>query len=72
MEPADLRSRLSGVVAFMVTPFNDDLSLNVSGLRRNLEKLLEQPICAVVAAGASLEHQCSLARGGAIAMRRWD
>ncbi|HEU4387175.1 MAG TPA: dihydrodipicolinate synthase family protein [Blastocatellia bacterium] len=55
IDPVELRSRLSGVVAFPVTPFKSDLSLNLAGLRRNLEKLLEQQVCAIVAAGGTGE-----------------
>ena len=55
MEPAELRKRLSGVIAFPVTPFKSDLGLDVPGLRRNLEKLIEHPVCAVVAAGGTGE-----------------
>jgi 5-dehydro-4-deoxyglucarate dehydratase len=55
LERAELRSRLRGVIAFPITPFNADLSLNLPGLRSNLEKLLEHPICAVVAAGGTGE-----------------
>jgi 5-dehydro-4-deoxyglucarate dehydratase len=55
MEPGELRSRLSGVIAFPITPFKRDLSLDVEGLRENLRKLFEHPICAVVAAGGTGE-----------------
>src|SRR5215204_476396 len=55
MEPAQLRSRLSGVIAFPVTPFKQDLTLDLAGLRHNLTKLIEHPICAVVAAGGTGE-----------------
>jgi 5-dehydro-4-deoxyglucarate dehydratase len=55
MKQADLRSRLQGVIAFPVTPFNPDLSLDVGGLRRNLESLLGHPVAAVVAAGGTGE-----------------
>ena len=55
MEPAELRSRLSGVIAFPVTPFKEDLSLDLAGLHRNLTKLVEHPISAVVAAGGTGE-----------------
>jgi 5-dehydro-4-deoxyglucarate dehydratase len=55
MHPSELRSRLSGVIAFPITPFNDDLSLNLSGLHENLTKLTEHPISAVVAAGGTGE-----------------
>jgi 5-dehydro-4-deoxyglucarate dehydratase len=55
MKPAELRSKLSGVIAFPNTPFKSDLSLDVDGLRENLAKLFEHPICAVVAAGGTGE-----------------
>lgn len=50
-----MRARLNGVVAFPVTPFQDDLRLDVPGLRRNLRALLRHPVCAVVAAGGTGE-----------------
>jgi 5-dehydro-4-deoxyglucarate dehydratase len=55
MKPRQLRERLSGVIAFPITPFNEDLSLDLKGLRRNLNKLLEHPISAIVAAGGTGE-----------------
>ncbi len=55
MDPQELRSRLHGVIAFPVTPFKKDLTLNLEGLRTNLERLLEYPICAVIAAGGTGE-----------------
>jgi len=55
MEPTELRGRLSGVIAFPVTPFKSDLTLDIEGLRQNLEKLIEHPVCAVVAAGGTGE-----------------
>jgi 5-dehydro-4-deoxyglucarate dehydratase len=55
MEPTELRSRLLGVIAFPITPFKNDLSLNLTGLRENLTRLLDQPICALVAAGGTGE-----------------
>jgi 5-dehydro-4-deoxyglucarate dehydratase len=55
MHPSELRSKLSGVIAFPITPFNDDLSLNLSGLHENLTKLTEHPISAMVAAGGTGE-----------------
>src|SRR5712691_520199 len=55
MEPTELRSKLSGVIAFPITPFKSDLSLDVEGLQENLAKLLEHPVCAVVAAGGTGE-----------------
>jgi 5-dehydro-4-deoxyglucarate dehydratase len=55
MEPTELRSKLFGVIAFPITPFKSDLSLDVEGLQENLAKLLAHPICAVVAAGGTGE-----------------
>ena len=50
-----LRNKLSGVIAFPVTPFKENLSLDLPGLHHNLTKLLEHPISAVVAAGGTGE-----------------
>ncbi|PYS72050.1 MAG: 5-dehydro-4-deoxyglucarate dehydratase, partial [Acidobacteria bacterium] len=50
MHPAELRNRLSGVIAFPITPFSEDLSIDLPGLHQNLTKLIEHPISAIVAA----------------------
>ena len=55
MHPNTLRNKLSGVIAFPVTPFKDDLSLDLPGLHENLNKLLEYPVSAIVAAGSTGE-----------------
>ncbi len=55
MEPQELRSKLHGVIAFPVTPFRPDLSLDLAGLRKNLHAILEHPVCAIVAAGGTGE-----------------
>jgi 5-dehydro-4-deoxyglucarate dehydratase len=55
MEPEELRTRLRGVIAFPVTPFDSALSLDIAGLRRNLQALLQHPVAAVVAAGGTGE-----------------
>ncbi len=55
MHPGTLLNKLSGVIAFPVTPFKEDLSLDRPGLHENLTKLLEHPIAAVVAAGGTGE-----------------
>ena len=55
MQPTTLRNKLSGVIAFPVTPFKENLSLDLPGLHHNLTKLLEHPISAVVAAGGTGE-----------------
>jgi 5-dehydro-4-deoxyglucarate dehydratase len=44
-----------GVIAFPITPFRDDLSLDLKGLRDNLERILSHPVSAVVAAGGTGE-----------------
>lgn len=55
MNPGTLRDKLSGVIAFPITPFKQDLSLDLPGLHENLTKLLEYPISAIVAAGGTGE-----------------
>jgi 5-dehydro-4-deoxyglucarate dehydratase len=55
MHPTTLRKKLSGVIAFPITPFKEDLALDLPGLHENLTKLLEHPIAAVVAAGGTGE-----------------
>ncbi len=67
-DPADLKSRLKGIVGFGVTPFNPDLSINFESLRQNAAHLAES--CeAVVALGnngeifsLSAEEQKQVAR----------
>jgi len=55
MKPDELRTKLRGVIAFPVTPFHQDLSLDIAGLRNNLRALLQHPIAAIVAAGGTGE-----------------
>ena len=55
MDPNELRSKLYGVIAFPITPFKEYLSLDLPGLRENLTKLIEHPICAIVVAGGTGE-----------------
>lgn len=55
MEPNELRGKLQGVISFPVTPFKEDLSLNLVGLRKNLRHLMEHPICAIVPAAGTGE-----------------
>jgi 5-dehydro-4-deoxyglucarate dehydratase len=55
MHPNTLRKKLYGVIAFPVTPFKEDLSLDLPGLHENLTKLLEHPIAAIVIAGGTGE-----------------
>ena len=55
LTPAQLRERLKGVIAFPVTPFHDDYSLDLDGLRQNVRGMLQAPIHALVAAGGTGE-----------------
>ena len=55
MDQLELRKQFRGVVAFPITPFNPDLSLDLDGLRRNLAALMKHEVCAVVAAGGTGE-----------------
>ena len=60
LTPAQLRARLRGVIAFPVTPFKKNLTLDIAGLRKNLRKLIGQPVCAIVAgAGTGELHSLS-------------
>jgi 5-dehydro-4-deoxyglucarate dehydratase len=55
MDPQELRSKLHGVIAFPVTPFHKDLSVDLDGLRKNMQAILAYPVCAIVAAGGTGE-----------------
>ena len=55
MDLIELRNKFKGVVAFPITPFKTDLSLDLDGLRRNLAALMKHEVCAVVAAGGTGE-----------------
>lgn len=55
VKPEELRKKLPGVVAFPITPFHSDLSLDIAGLRKNLQKLVKFPLSAIVAAGGTGE-----------------
>ena len=55
MNPQELCSRLNGVIGFPVTPFNENHSLDIDGHRENVRYMLEQPMCALVAAGGTGE-----------------
>jgi 5-dehydro-4-deoxyglucarate dehydratase len=48
LTPAQLRSRLGGVIAFPCTPFKKNLALDLAGFRRNLRQLAEHDLCAIV------------------------
>jgi 5-dehydro-4-deoxyglucarate dehydratase len=55
IELEERRVKLRGVIAFPVTPFNPNLSLDVASLRHNIQRLLRHPIAAIVAAGGAGE-----------------
>jgi 5-dehydro-4-deoxyglucarate dehydratase len=55
MRPNTLRNKLSGVIAFPITPFKEDLSLDLPALHQNLSSLLNYQISAIVAAGGTGE-----------------
>jgi 5-dehydro-4-deoxyglucarate dehydratase len=55
LKPEELRSKLRGVIAFPITPLKPDLSPDIPGLRKNLQRILETPIAAIVAAGGTGE-----------------
>ena len=55
MHPTTLRNKLSGVIAFPVTPFKEDLSLDLPAMHENLTNLLQYSISALVAAGGTGE-----------------
>jgi 5-dehydro-4-deoxyglucarate dehydratase len=55
MDREELRSKLPGAIAFPVTPFKADLSLDTAGLRKNLQALVRHKLAAVVAAGGTGE-----------------
>ncbi|MGH9163011.1 MAG: 5-dehydro-4-deoxyglucarate dehydratase [Vicinamibacteraceae bacterium] len=55
MTPNALKEQLTGVIAFPVTPFLADGSLDVDGLRRNVQALAPHPFCGLVAAGGTGE-----------------
>ncbi len=45
MKPEELRAKLRGVIAFPITPLQPDLSLDIPGLRKNLQRLMENATC---------------------------
>ncbi len=55
MTESDLRGRLRGVLGFPITPFRDDLSLDLEALERNVAEMAAHPFCALVAAGGTGE-----------------
>lgn len=55
MTHRDFAKSLTGVFGFPVTPFRQDLSLDLDGLGRNVSEMAAHPFCAMVAAGGTGE-----------------
>lgn len=55
VNPLSFTSRLRGVFGFPVTPFRNDLSLDLDALERNIDDMAAHPFCAIVAAGGTGE-----------------
>jgi 5-dehydro-4-deoxyglucarate dehydratase len=55
MDPQELRHKFEGAIGFPVTPFKADLTLDIHGLQKNLERLLDYPLCAIIVAGGTGE-----------------
>jgi len=50
-----LRERIRGVLGFPVTPFRQDLSLDLDALAANVDEMASYPFCGLVAAGGAGE-----------------
>lgn len=55
MNHREFAATLRGVFGFPVTPFSDDLSLDLDALARNVNEMASYPFCAMVAAGGTGE-----------------
>jgi 5-dehydro-4-deoxyglucarate dehydratase len=55
MQPDELRSKLEGVIAFPITPFKKDYSVDLDAVRKNVVEMLKMPLCAIVAVGGTGE-----------------
>jgi 5-dehydro-4-deoxyglucarate dehydratase len=55
LSPNRLRDALTGVIGFPITPFRQDLSVDLEALRQNVRMMLEHPLAAIVAAGGTGE-----------------
>jgi len=55
LEPAEVCAKLHGVMAFPVTPFHADLSLNLHGLCENVRALADHALAGIVVAGGTGE-----------------
>ena len=50
-----LRESIRGVLGFPVTPFHQDLTLDLAALERNVDQMARYPFCALVVAGGTGE-----------------
>src|SRR4029453_13321188 len=67
LSQSQLRSRLGGVISFPCTPFKENLTLDLPGFRKNLRKLAEHDLCAiVVGAGTGEIHSLSTEEHAAV------
>ena len=55
MVPSELCAQLVGPIGFPVTPFKEDLSLDLTALEKNVLTMLKHPPAAIVAAGGTGE-----------------
>ena len=55
MNGREFAASLRGVFGFPVTPFKQDLSLDLDALERNVDQMAAYPFCAIVAAGGTGE-----------------
>ena len=55
MTHRDFARTLTGVFGFPVTPFRQDLSLDLNALERNVSEMAAHPFCAMVATGGTGE-----------------
>ena len=55
MSGENICQRMRGVFGFPVTPFRNDLSVDLDALARNVERMARHPFCALVAAGGAGE-----------------
>jgi 5-dehydro-4-deoxyglucarate dehydratase len=55
MSHRQFTASLKGVFGFPVTPFRQDLSLDLAALEKNVDEMASHPFCAMVAAGGTGE-----------------
>jgi 4-hydroxy-tetrahydrodipicolinate synthase len=55
MEPNKLKEKMKGVLALLVTPFKDDLDLDLEGLKQNVDFLIENKVPGLIPTGSTGE-----------------